>query len=144
MSAVAAGDSQRDRPRALFVSWLVRPEAPALAFLIALLVFLSLTASGFLTAANVGSILTSIAVLGIVALGVNMVVLTGEIDISVGSALGLCAVASGTAAKSGGLAFALVVSASACWSALSTASSSPSAGCRPSSSRWECCTPCRA
>jgi len=108
MSAVAAGDSQRDRPRALFVSWLVRPEAPALAFLIALFVFLSLTASGFLTAANVGSILTSIAVLGIVALGVNMVVLTGEIDISVGSALGLCAVASGTAAKSGGLAFALV------------------------------------
>jgi ribose/xylose/arabinose/galactoside ABC-type transport system permease subunit len=105
----AAAPSAGERPGSAWSRWLVRPEAPALVFLIALLVFLSVTAPGFLTAANLSSILTSVAVLGIIALGVNQVVLAGEIDISVGSALGLCAVASGAAAKTGGLGLALVV-----------------------------------
>jgi ribose/xylose/arabinose/galactoside ABC-type transport system permease subunit len=41
-------------------------------------------------------------VLGVIALAVNQVVLCGEIDISTGSMLGLCAVAGGAAAQSTG------------------------------------------
>ena len=44
--------------------------------------------AGFLTFENLRGILASVAVLGVVALGVNQVVLAGDIDISVGSMLG--------------------------------------------------------
>jgi ribose/xylose/arabinose/galactoside ABC-type transport system permease subunit len=84
--------------------FLLRPEAPALIFLATLLVVFSLAADRFLSPSNLESIVVAVAVLGIVALGVNQVVLSGEIDISVGSMLGLCAVAVGTVAEgSGGL-----------------------------------------
>ena len=52
----------------------------------------------FLTPPNLESIVTSVAVLGVIALAVNQVVLCGEIDISTGSMLGLCAVAAGAVA----------------------------------------------
>lgn len=90
-------------------SWLLRPEAPALIFIAALLVFFSITADGFLSGSNFESILDQVAVIGIIALAVNMVVLSGEIDISVGSMLGLCAVVAGlVAAEYGGLALPLL------------------------------------
>src|SRR5215207_8640801 len=82
--------------------YLGRPETPALAFLILLLVAFSLLSDKFLSVPNLESILTSVAVLGIIALAVNQVVLCGEIDISTGSMLGLCAVAGGAAAQSTG------------------------------------------
>jgi len=76
-----------------------RPEAPALAFLVLLVVAFSVLSGRFLSVSNLESILTSVAVLGVVALAVNQVVLAGEIDISTGSMLGLCAVAGGAAAQ---------------------------------------------
>ena len=89
--------------------FLLRPEAPALLFLGALLVVFSVTADRFLSPSNLEAIVVQVAVLGIVALGVNQVVLCGEIDISVGSMLGLCAVAVGTVAEgSGGLVLPLL------------------------------------
>src|SRR5215218_9463067 len=78
--------------------FLVRPEAPALAFLVVLLVVFTLANDRFLTASNLESIVDSVAVLGVVALAVNQVVLCGEIDISTGSMLGLCAIAAGAVA----------------------------------------------
>ena len=82
--------------------FLVRPEAPALAFLVVLLVVFTLANDRFLTASNLESIVDSVAVLGVVALAVNQVVLCGEIDISTGSMLGLCAIAAGAVSLSTG------------------------------------------
>lgn len=89
--------------------FLIRPEAPALVFLAALLVVFSVSSNKFLNVSNLESILTSVAVLGIIALAVNQVILSGEIDISTGSMLGLCAVGAGAVATSvGGLLLPLL------------------------------------
>ncbi len=98
----AAGDTVVRR-------FLVRPEAPALAFLAMLLLAFTLANDRFLTASNLESIMDSVAVLGVVALAVNQVVLCAEIDISTGSMLGLCAIAAGAVSLStGGLLLPLL------------------------------------
>jgi ribose/xylose/arabinose/galactoside ABC-type transport system permease subunit len=98
----AAGDTVVRR-------FLVRPEAPALAFLAILLLAFTLANDRFLTASNLESIMDSVAVLGVVALAVNQVVLCAAIDISTGSMLGLCAIATGAVSLStGGLLLPLL------------------------------------
>jgi len=88
---------------------MVRPEAPALLFLAVLGAAFTLTSDKFLSATNLESILVSVAVLGTIALAVNQVILCGEIDISTGSMMGLCAVAAGAVAVSyGGLILPLL------------------------------------
>jgi ribose/xylose/arabinose/galactoside ABC-type transport system permease subunit len=88
---------------------MLRPEAPALVFLAVLVAAFTLTSNKFLSATNLEAILVSVAVLGVIALAVNQVILCGEIDISTGSMLGLCAVAAGTVALStGGLILPLL------------------------------------
>ncbi len=90
--------------------WMVRPEVPALVFLAVLLVAFSLSSDQFLSGSNLESILVSVAVLGTIALAVNQVILCGEIDISTGSMMGLCAVAAGAVAtNTGGLILPLLV-----------------------------------
>lgn len=92
-----------------FRRFMVRPEAPALVFLAALIVVFSLISDKFLSGANFESIVLSVAVLGVIALAVNQVILCGEIDISTGSMMGLCAVAAGAVAiSSGGLILPLL------------------------------------
>ena len=87
----------------------MRPEAPALLFLAVLGAAFTLTSDRFLSATNLESILVSVAVLGTIALAVNQVILCGEIDISTGSMMGLCAVAAGAVAVSyGGLILPLL------------------------------------
>jgi ribose/xylose/arabinose/galactoside ABC-type transport system permease subunit len=89
--------------------WMVRPEAPALVFLTVLVVVFSLSSNEFLSGSNLESIIVSVAVLGTIALAVNQVILCGEIDISTGSMMGLCAVAAGAVATStGGLILPLL------------------------------------
>ena len=93
----------------VFRRFIARPEAPALVFLAVLLVVFSLSSDKFLSGSNLESILTSVAVLGTIALAVNQVILAGEIDISTGSMMGLCAVAAGAVATStGGLILPLL------------------------------------
>ena len=88
---------------------LARPAAPAVVFLAILVVIFGVTANGFFTFDNARGILASVAVLGVVAVGVNQVILAGDIDISVGSMLGLCAVAVGAVSTSvGGLILPLL------------------------------------
>jgi ribose/xylose/arabinose/galactoside ABC-type transport system permease subunit len=82
--------------------FMLRPEAPALVFLAVLVVGFSLSSDKFLSGPNFESIVVSVAVLGIIALAVNQVILCGEIDISTGSMMGLCAVAAGAVATSSG------------------------------------------
>jgi ribose/xylose/arabinose/galactoside ABC-type transport system permease subunit len=102
MSEVRAPTTAEQRGGAAVRRFLVRPEAPALVFLAALVVAFTLANDRFLTASNLESIVDSVAVLGVIALAVNQVVLCGEIDISTGSMLGLCAIAAGAVALSTG------------------------------------------
>jgi ribose/xylose/arabinose/galactoside ABC-type transport system permease subunit len=88
---------------------LARPAAPAVVFLAVLVAVFAVLADGFLTLDNAKGILASITVLGIVALGVNQVILVGDIDISVGSMLGVCAVVVGAVGTAvGGLILPLL------------------------------------
>lgn len=89
--------------------WLSWPAAPALVFLALLLVGFSVGTERFLSIGNLESILTSVAVLGIIAMAVNQVVLAAEIDISTGSMMGLCAMVAGIVATNyGGLLLPLL------------------------------------
>ncbi|HWE44030.1 MAG TPA: ribose ABC transporter permease, partial [Gemmatimonadaceae bacterium] len=65
-------------------------------------------APGFLTVANAVNIALSIAIVGILAVGMTAVILTGGIDLSVGSVLALAGVSAAIAASTGA-PFALVV-----------------------------------
>ena len=108
----ARAPAEREAGGAIARRFLVRPEAPALVFLAVLLVAFTLANDRFLTPSNLESIVDSVAVLGVVALAVNQVVLSGEIDISTGSMLGLCAVAAGAVALStGGIVVPLLAGA---------------------------------
>lgn len=75
-----------------------QPELPALVFLGVLVIVFGVTAQGFLTIANLQQILVQSSILGIIALGLNQVILAGEIDVSMGSGLAICAWAAGEVA----------------------------------------------
>src|SRR5918911_639538 len=107
--ARAPGEQRGTSLGDVFRKFMVRPEAPALVFLAVLVVAFSLSSDKFLSGSNFESIVISVAVLGIIALAVNQVILCGEIDISTGSMMGLCAVAAGAVALStGGLILPLL------------------------------------
>lgn len=57
--------------------------------LLALCVFLAFRADGFLTTRNLLDILRNVSMPGVIALGMTMVIIAGEIDLSVGSAVAL-------------------------------------------------------
>ncbi len=66
-------------------------EAGIVLFLLLLIVFFALKSPVFLTGTNLGNILEAIAVLTVVAVGETCVILARQIDLSVGSTLGVCA-----------------------------------------------------
>lgn len=72
----------------------VTPRGAGLVWvLIALCVVAALLSPAFLNTANVTNVLRQIALFGIVSVGMTFVILTRGIDLSVGSILGVCAVA---------------------------------------------------
>jgi ribose transport system permease protein len=66
--------------------------AAVLVLLIAISVYFSVTQENFLTRPNIENLLTSVSILFIVSIGMTFVVLTGGIDLSVGSLLALCGI----------------------------------------------------
>lgn len=64
--------------------------------LIALVVFFSLASPNFMSWSNVSGILLSTAVIGILALGTTFVIISGGIDLSLGTGMTLAAVTTGT------------------------------------------------
>ncbi len=74
-------------------------EWSILAFLVLLGLLLGTSTPGFFSLQNASDILVNISFLAIAAAGVMMVILTGQIDISIGSILGACAIAGGLLAK---------------------------------------------
>ena len=63
--------------------------AAVLVLLVGIFVFFSATQNDFFTSANVQNLLTSVSILWVVSMGMTFVVLTGGIDLSVGSLLAL-------------------------------------------------------
>jgi ribose/xylose/arabinose/galactoside ABC-type transport system permease subunit len=60
--------------------------------LIALIIFLALTANGFMTWANWMNILRANSLKGVIAFGMTMVIISGMIDLSIGATVGLAGV----------------------------------------------------
>ena len=92
--------------------------------LLILIIFLTVSQSGFLTVPNLFNILRNMSLQGVIAFGMTIVIISGEIDLSVGSTVGLTgviiAVLTGSLAKHGipmeygvliGIAVALIVAA---------------------------------
>lgn len=67
----------------------------AAASLVAIIVYFTIASPHFFTANNLISILTAATVTGILALGVTFVIITGGIDLSVGTGMILCGVMAG-------------------------------------------------
>jgi len=80
------------RPRQLGLAWIAQSGLAAWIIVALLVVGLTIAdPSGFWTARNIANVLIACVVLGLVAVGQNLVVLTGGIDLSVGSAASLSA-----------------------------------------------------
>ncbi len=78
-------------------------QALAFGTLVALIVFFSISSSNFFTFSNVSSILLSTAVIGILAVGTTFVIITGGIDLSIGTGMTLCSVVTGLLLTDAGL-----------------------------------------
>ncbi len=79
-----------------------RPETSIVAVLVALSLLLSQSSSAFLTPENLFNILRNNADIAIAALGVTLVILTGGIDLSVGSAMAFSGLVAAVAVSLGG------------------------------------------
>lgn len=79
----------------------MRRELSILAAFAAILGALALIAPSFFAAANLRDMLLANVPVLVVAIGMTLVILLGQIDVSVGAQFALCAVASGLLAKSG-------------------------------------------
>ena len=75
------------RLKAVLGSW--RAEIGVGLALVTLIIYFSATASNFLTVANFATLLTQTSVVAMIAVGMTMVIIAGEIDLSVGATVGL-------------------------------------------------------
>ncbi|MDI3472156.1 MAG: rhamnose transport system permease protein [Thermotogaceae bacterium] len=69
--------------------------------MIGLIVFFSLSSERFLTTNNIKNILLQVSSIGVASIGMTMIIITGGIDVSAGSILGIVAVTLGKAATNG-------------------------------------------
>src|SRR5690606_25837362 len=83
--------------------WRGLQQLLAFGSLIVLVVFFSVASGNFFTLSNIVSILLSTAVIGILALGTTFVIITGGIDLSIGTGMTLCSVITGVLIVNAGL-----------------------------------------
>ncbi len=79
----------------------LRRPVSLLVFVMAMLVILAFVAPGFLSLANLRDIPINASHIAIAALGMLLLIVIGQIDVSVGAILAICATLCGMAAKSG-------------------------------------------
>lgn len=72
--------------------------------LIALIVIFAILSQNFLTSSNIFNILRQVSIVGIISVGMTFVMLTGGIDLSVGSVAGFAAVGGALLMTEGGIA----------------------------------------
>ncbi|MCX7975268.1 MAG: ABC transporter permease [Candidatus Aminicenantes bacterium] len=78
-----------------------KPEFGALVAFLTIGVGFSLAAKGFFSLATLASVLTVVAELGIVTLGISILMITGEFDLSVGSNLAISSIVAGRLLQQG-------------------------------------------
>ncbi|WP_194420707.1 ABC transporter permease [Microbacterium abyssi] len=85
--------------------FLKRQVQQSLAFgtLVILVIFFAIASPNFFTFSNIATVLLSTAVIGILALGTTFVIITGGIDLSLGTGMALCAVMTGVFITNWGL-----------------------------------------
>jgi rhamnose transport system permease protein len=74
---------------------------PAAAALVTLLAVLAVSAPGFFESANLRDVVIANAMVQIIAVGMTLVILTGQVDVSVGAIAGVCAVLTAALAREG-------------------------------------------
>lgn len=86
------------------------PELAALlAVLVGLFIFFSVQSQYFLTSDNIINVLTAIAVTGIIAVPGTMLLIAGQVDLSVGSGAAFCGVVMATVAQTQSIGLSVVV-----------------------------------
>jgi ribose transport system permease protein len=95
-----------------------RQKLLAFASLIALMMFFSLASPNFLSTDNLVAILQATAVNGVLAIACTFVIITGGIDLSVGTLMTFCAVMTGVVLTSWGLPLPLGILAAIVFGAL--------------------------
>jgi ribose/xylose/arabinose/galactoside ABC-type transport system permease subunit len=98
VSGMTATRAVRGGRRIRVTFLLSHPDATVVATLVVCGVLFGVFASGFASVDNIRSIVISAAVIACIALGENLVILAGEIDVSVGSILALAGFAAGPVA----------------------------------------------
>ena len=99
LSIVSATRSGRRRTSSL--AFLQTQEATLAVFIVVLLLFLGITAPAFMEMQNLQDVLVNASLPAIAAIGMTMVIVSKEIDISIGSILAVCAILSGNLAVLG-------------------------------------------
>jgi ribose transport system permease protein len=100
-AAPTTGDQAPDAPLPLRIGLLLLRIGPAIG-LVALIVVLSVLSPVFLSARNIGNLLSQSAVICVLAMGQLLVIVTRGIDLSVGSTLALGTVTGAMAFAAGG------------------------------------------
>lgn len=86
-------------------------EAGVLMALLLLIVFFSITSPFFFRINNLINIVRQVALLGIIAMGMTMIIVSGEIDLSVGAIYGAAAIVCGMVLTNGGAVFMAILAA---------------------------------
>ena len=81
---------------------LAHPDLAAAGTLLVAVAFFAIVAHGFLTASNLKGVLLSVSIIALMAIGQNLVILGGEIDVSVGSIVAVAATSAGQVAVATG------------------------------------------
>ncbi|AYD89277.1 ABC transporter permease [Actinomyces sp. 2119] len=100
--AVAHGSVQSAAPRWGRLAEALKSTGGAVIGLVVLVVVLSLVAPGFATSRNLVNIIDQVTTLGIVAIGGTAIIITGGIDLSVGSVMALATMVLGWLSHDGG------------------------------------------
>ncbi|MDR3372461.1 MAG: ABC transporter permease [Ancalomicrobiaceae bacterium] len=95
----------------LAAALVARREASVVAVLVVVFVGLSIASPYFLTVRNLANVAQQISVVGIVALGQALVIISGGLDLSVGSVIGLASVSAALATAATGSPFVGIVAA---------------------------------
>lgn len=99
MTVMTAAAPRVGTDRTVSRSLFGHPDVLALSTLALAVVVFSVFANGFATTANFRSIVIAVSVFACMAIGENLVILIGEIDVSLGSMLALAGFAAGQAAN---------------------------------------------
>jgi AI-2 transport system permease protein len=96
-----SGDSLREKAGGFARSALKIRELTSLAFVVILFLLVGIVNPGFLSGENLLLTLNASVVFAMLALGTSFVIITGEIDVSIGAVMGLCSAISASMIRDG-------------------------------------------